>query len=94
MNLIIPVYLKVLFLHKLCNLHAIIIIIIQGSKGIRQWPLNSYIPNDYIQNYPFCRLQLVVETLGYLFYQTNQSKRVPKIVKQKNKKTLLENFGD
>ena len=24
-----------------------------------------FIPNDDIQNYPFCRLQLVVETLGH-----------------------------
>ena len=53
-----------------------------------------YIPNDETQNYPFYRVQLVVETFGYLFCQTNQSKRVPKIVKPKNKKTLLENFGD
>ena len=24
-----------------------------------------YIPNDVTQKYPFCRLQLVVETLGH-----------------------------
>ena len=24
-----------------------------------------YIPNDVTQNYPFCRLQLVVETFGH-----------------------------
>ena len=29
----------------------------------------EYIPNDYTQNYPLCRLQFVVETFG-----TNQSK--------------------
>ena len=28
----------------------------------------------YIENYPFCRLQLVVETLGHSTYWTNQSK--------------------
>ena len=25
-----------------------------------------YIPNDDTQNYPFCKLQLVVETFGHL----------------------------
>ena len=33
-----------------------------------------HIPNDGTQNYPFCRLQLLVETFGHLTYQTNQSK--------------------
>ena len=28
----------------------------------RDWPIN---PNDDTQNYPFCRLQLVVETFGH-----------------------------
>ena len=25
----------------------------QGSKEIRQWPINYYIPFDYTQNFPF-----------------------------------------
>ena len=34
-----------------------------------------YIPNDDTQNYPLCRLQLVVEeTFGHLSKLTNQSK--------------------
>ena len=48
----------------------------QGSKGIRQWLKNwctMYIPNDDTQNYPFCRLHLVVETLGHSTKLTNQS---------------------
>ena len=33
-----------------------------------------YIPNDCIQNYSFCRLELIVETSGHLNVLTNQSK--------------------
>ena len=33
-----------------------------------------YVPNDYTQNYPFCRLQLVVEAIGHSTLCTNQSK--------------------
>ena len=32
-----------------------------------------YIPNDYTQNYPFCKLQLVVETFKHSIKWTNQS---------------------
>ena len=45
----------------------------------------KYITNAYTQNYPFCRLQLVVEKLGYSTC-TNQSKLNkipnPKVVQQ------------
>ena len=44
----------------------------QESKGIRQWLM--CIPNDDTQNYPFCRLKLVVESIGQtirLVYQIN-----------------------
>ena len=43
------------------------------------------------QNYPFCRLQLVGETLDtQLNEPTNHnSVKVPKVVKPTNKKTLL-----
>ena len=55
-----------------------------------------YIPNDDIQNYPFGRLQLVVETFGHSNKLTNQSKFtiIPKVVKPTNKKTTILNFGD
>ena len=43
----------------------------QGSKGIRQWPIN--IPIDDTQNYSFCRLQLVVYKFGIQFNKNNQS---------------------
>ena len=43
-----------------------------------------YIPNDKTQNYPFCRLQLVLDA------PTNQNSiKVPKVVNPTNKKTLL-----
>ena len=42
-----------------------------------------YIPNDDIENYPFCRLQSWFKT----FQPTNQnSMKVPKVVKPINKK--------
>ncbi len=51
-----------------------------------------YIPNYYTQNYHFCRLQLVVETLGHL---TNQNSiKVPRVVQTTNEKTLLLTHGD
>ena len=52
-----------------------------------------YIPNGNTENYPFCRLQLEVETFG-LNEPTNwNSIKVSEVVKQTNKKTL-QNFGD
>ena len=60
-----------------------------------------YNPYDDTENYPFCRLQLVVETFGHSSWWTNQSKfnKVSKLVKptisqQANKKTLFKDFGD
>ena len=47
-----------------------------------------YIPNDYTQNYPFCRLKIVVETLN-LMKQPIKFTKVPKVVKLTNKKTVL-----
>ena len=49
------------------------------------------IPNDYTQNYPCCKLQLLVEMYKHSTKLTNQSKstEVPKVVKPKNNKTLL-----
>ena len=50
-----------------------------------------YIPNNDKQNYPFCRLKLVVETLyNQLNEPNNQNQiKIPKFVKPTNKKTLL-----
>ena len=46
-----------------------------------------YIPNDDTQNYPFYRLQLVVDTkLNEQTYQN--SIKVPKVVVTTNKKTI------
>ena len=48
-----------------------------------------YIPNDDTQNYPFFRLQLVVETFEWtLWIYQSKFDEIPKIVKPKNKKTL------
>ena len=52
----------------------------QGSKGIRQWPINLYIPNNGTQNYHYCRLQLVVDTQINEATKQNPIK-VPKVVK-------------
>ena len=43
-----------------------------------------YIPDDVTQNYPFYRLQLVVETFGH-----STLIKVPKIGQPMNKKTSL-----
>ena len=52
----------------------------QGSKGIKQWPMNLCIsPNDDKLNYSFCKLQLVVELLN------QYSIKVSKVVKPTNK---------
>ncbi len=45
-----------------------------------------HIPNYDTQNYPICRLELVVETFGHSTKWTNKSKlKVPKVVKPTNK---------
>ena len=51
----------------------------------------KYITNVNTQNYPFCRLQLVVETFNTKSNEpTNQSSiKVTKVVKLTNKKTLV-----
>ena len=50
-----------------------------------------YITNDDAQNYPSCRLQLVVESLDTQFNEpTNQnSRKVPKVDEPTNMKTIL-----
>ena len=55
-----------------------------------------YIPNVDTQNYPFGRLQLVVETFGQSNNkQTNYNWiKVPKVGKPTNKKTFLKDFGN
>ena len=46
----------------------------QGSKGIRQWPINWISSPMIIQNYPFGILQLMFEKFRYSTKWTNQSK--------------------
>ena len=50
-----------------------------------------YISNDETQNYPFCRLKLVVETFEHLTKWTNQLKftEVTEATKPTNKQMLL-----
>ena len=62
-----------------------------GSKGIRQCPINwctMYISNDETQNYPLCRLQLVVERLDTQPINQNTLK-VSKVVNPANKKIMF-----
>ena len=54
------------YLHSI--LHQQFRPVLQGSKGIRQWLIGlctSLMSNDDKQNFPFCRLKLVVETFGH-----------------------------
>ena len=55
-----------------------------------------YIPNANTQNWPFFKLQLVIETFGHSTNKpTNQNSiKVPQIVMPTNKKTLFCDFGD
>ena len=50
-----------------------------------------YIPNDDMQNCPFYRLQLMIETFDTQLNElTNKNlMKVPKVVKPTNEKTLL-----
>ena len=52
--------------------------------------LMHIVANKDTQNYPFCRLQSVVETFEHSTKRTNELKftKVPKIDKPTNKKTL------
>ena len=47
-----------------------------------------YINNDDLKNYRFCRLQLVIESLDTYKPPCQNLIKVPKVVKQTNKKTL------
>ncbi len=51
-----------------------------------------YILNHNTQNYPFCELNLVVETIA----MNDQSKftKVTKVIKPTYNKSLIKNFGD
>ena len=56
---------------------------LQGSEGI---------PNDNIQNYPFCRIKLVVETFEHPTLLTNQLSLQSCLSNEY--KILLLNFGE
>ena len=53
--------------------------------------MDKTIPKDNTQNYPFCRLKLVVKTFGHSLNELANPKfiEVPKVVKLTNKKTLV-----
>ena len=68
---------------------------LQGTIGTRNGLLIDVHPNDDIQNYPFCKLQIVVETFRHSNESTNQKTiKESKVVKLTSKKTLSQNFGD
>ncbi len=48
-----------------------------------------FIPNDDTQNYPFCRLQLVVKTFEHSSAWNNQNGKSPKFLGLQRKKTVL-----
>ena len=55
-----------------------------------------YLPNDETQNPPFCRLQLVVETIGHSTKWTKQSKynkKSPKLLSQRIRKSFDKTSG-
>ena len=56
----------------------------QGSKGIRQCLINSCKPQ--LQNYPVCKLQLVVETIRH---STNQNSIKVQLFSETSIKTLV-----
>ena len=49
---------------------------------------NELIPNNDRENYPFCRLKLLVETFDHSIKSKLIKIKVPKAVKPTNKKTL------
>ncbi len=54
-----------------------------------------YISNDDAQNYPFWRLQLLIETFGHWTKWPNQNSiKVPKVIMPTNTEMLLKDFGD
>ena len=54
-----------------------------------------YIPSDDTQNYPFCRIKLVVAMLEHPKLWINQPKftKVPKVVEPTNKKRYYKTLG-
>ena len=63
----------------------------QGSKGIRQCPINYCTSPMITQNCRLSRIQLVVETFEQSTKLTTNrnSIKVPKVVRPTNKETLL-----
>ena len=53
-----------------------------------------YIPNDDTQNYPCCRLQLVVETLvDIYFHEPTNQKKSPELINQRIRKRIIKILG-
>ena len=53
-----------------------------------------YIPNDDVQNYPVCRLQLVFETFEHSTNKPIKLVKAFKVIKPTNKKASLKKFWD
>ena len=67
----------------------------QGSKGIRQWPINSCTSSIMMHKITHCRLKLVVGTLEHWTYKaTNQnSLKSPKLLIQRIRNLYYKTLG-
>ena len=54
---------------------------------------NKYISNDDTQNYPSCRLKLVVEMFELNESSNQNSRKSPKLLNQRIRKRYYETFG-
>ena len=52
-----------------------------------------YIPNNDTQNYPYCRLQLVVRTLNLINQQIKIQLKSPKLLSQLIRKRYYKTLG-
>ena len=66
-------------------------IIYEGSRGIRQWPVDLFTSPIMIHKITHYvgSLQLLVETFGHSTLSNQNSIKFPKVLKPTNKKTLL-----
>ena len=81
----------------LVSTSAPLISLVSSLSGTNIWINDKlmYILYDDAQNFPFCGLQLVVETFGYSTWWINQSNftKVPKVIKPTNKKRYCMTLG-
>ena len=83
------VYLMSVTIFQYCEL------IVQGFKVIRQWHITGCISLIMItQNYPFCRLQLMVKSFGHLQNQPIKIQWMsPKLLNQEIRKRNCKTLG-